>query len=131
MVKRKQQGAVAIVEDDAALRRSIQDLLDSYGIRAHGFPSAEEFLQSSLAERIRCLILDYRLPGMTGLQLQQSLQAAGRTLPVIFVTAEEEVIPELQAATAQGGALAVLRKPFNSEELVKWVRVALGGRRKH
>jgi FixJ family two-component response regulator len=131
MVKRKQPGAVAVVEDDAALRRSIQDLLDSYGIRAHGFPSAEEFLQSSHAVRVRCLILDYHLPGMSGLQLQQSLHAAGRAIPVIFVSAQEQVVLELQAATAQGGALAVLHKPFKSEELLKWVRVALGGRHKH
>jgi FixJ family two-component response regulator len=131
MVKRKQQGAVAVVEDDAALRRSIQDLLESYGMRAHGFSNAEEFLQSSHADRVRCLILDYRLPGMSGLELQRSLQAAGRAIPVIFVTAEEQVVLELQAATDPSGTLAVLHKPFKSEELVKWVRVGLGARRKH
>lgn len=130
MAKRKEQWFVAIVEDDTALRTAIRELLDSYGLANGAFASAEEFLQSARGLRARCLILDYRLPGMNGLELQRALQAAGRSIPIIFISADEQLVPKQRATLADDGAFAVLRKPFDPEQLVKLVQAALQTRRK-
>lgn len=130
MAKRKERGFVAIVEDDEALRTAMRDLLGSCGLRTDAFTSAEEFLQSARALQARCLILDYRLPGMNGLELQHRLQAEGRSIPVILVSAEDQVVLKLRASTGEHGLLAVLRKPFEPEELLKLVQGALRGLRK-
>src|ERR1700738_5213476 len=87
MAKRKRQFFVAIVDDDAGVRAALEDLLNSSGLRTRSFPSAEAFLQSVGGAEPACLILDYRLPGMSGLELHRELQAKGRAIPVIFATA--------------------------------------------
>jgi FixJ family two-component response regulator len=117
---RKRQFLVAIVDDDAGVRAAIQNLLESNGFRCWGFSSAEQFLRSRQGTRAACLILDVRLLGMSGLQLHSALQAKGLTIPVIFVTAEDDAKKQL----SQAPALAVLRKPFDSEELIRLVRLA-------
>jgi FixJ family two-component response regulator len=118
MAKRKRQLFVAIVDDDAGVRVAVEDLLNSVGLRTRGFSSAEEFLRSAHCATTGCLILDFRLPGMNGLELQQEL-------PVIFATAEANISPLVAT-----GALAVLRKPFNPEELSRLVKTALEGPRR-
>jgi FixJ family two-component response regulator len=124
MGKRKRQ-VVAVVDDDAGMRAAIDDLLNSTGLHTRSFSSAEEFLRSAQAAETGCLILDFRLPGMNGLELHRELQARGLAIPVIFVTAETSV-----AGMAEAGAMAVLRKPFDPEELSRLVKAALETRRK-
>ena len=121
---RKCQFLVAIVDDDAGVRAAIQSLLESNGFRCCGFSSAEQFLRSRQGTKAGCLILDLRLLGMSGLQLHRALQAKGLTMPVIFVTAEDDAKKQL----SQAPALAVLHKPFDSEELVRLVRLAAEAR---
>jgi FixJ family two-component response regulator len=130
MAKRKRQFFVAIVDDDAGVRTAIEDLLNSNGLRTRSFPSAEAFLQSRNGGDPDCLILDYRLPGMSGLELQRKLQAKGRAIPVIFVTADDEAFGLLQSPVVKAGALAVLRKPFDSEELPRLVKSAVQAHRR-
>ena len=130
MAKRKRQFYVAIVDDDAEVRAAIEDLLSSNGLRTRSFPSAEAFLQSKDGGEPGCLILDYRLPGMNGLELQRELHAKGRAIPVIFVTAEDEAFRLLQSPAVKAGAVAVLRKPFDSEELPRLVKAAVQAQRR-
>jgi FixJ family two-component response regulator len=132
MAKRKRQFFVAIVDDDAGVRAAIEDLLNSSGLRTRSFPSAEAFLQSRDGgePRCGCLILDYRLPGMNGLELQRELLAKGLAIPVIFATAEEEAFRLLQSPVVKAAAVAVLRKPFDSEELQRLVKVAVQAQRR-
>jgi FixJ family two-component response regulator len=127
MAKRKRTTFVAIVDDDAGLRAAIEALLNANGFRARSFPSAEAFLQCVGGTEAVCLILDSRLPGMSGLELQRELQAQGRAIPIIFATADNEAFRLLQS---EAGALAVLRKPFDPEELPRLVKVAVEARRK-
>jgi FixJ family two-component response regulator len=121
---RKRQFLVAVVDDDAGVRAAIQNLLESNGFRCWGFSSAEQFLRSRQRTKAGCLILDLRLLGMSGLQLYRALQGKGQTIPVIFVTAEDDAKKQL----SQAPAVAVLDKPFDSEELVRLVRLAAGAR---
>jgi FixJ family two-component response regulator len=130
MAKRKRQFFVAIVDDDAGVRAAIEDLLNSNGLRTRSFPSAEAFLQSRDGGEPGCLILDYHLPGMNGLELQRELQAKGRTIPIIFATAEDEAFRLLQSPAVKAGVLAVLRKPFDSEELPRLVKIAAAAKRR-
>jgi two-component system response regulator TtrR len=120
MATRKRQFFVAIVDDDTGLRRAVEDLLSSNGFRSRGFSSAEQFLRSRQGRQAGCLILDVRLSGMSGLQLHRALQAKGLTIPVIFITAEDDTSGQL----SQADALAILGKPFDPEELLRLVRVA-------
>jgi two-component system response regulator FixJ len=128
MAKRKRTTLVAIVDDDAGLRAAIEALLNSNGFRARSFPSAEAFLQCVGGAEVGCLILDYRLPGMSGLELQRELQAQGRVIPIIFATADND--DACRMLQSEAGALAVLHKPFDPEELTRLVTVALEGRRR-
>src|SRR6266404_3080984 len=91
---------VAIVDDDVAVRRSTQRLLRSSGLPVEAFESAEEFLMSGQAEETACLILDLRMPGMNGLQLQQRLAEASDPVPIIFLTAHSSADEERQALQA-------------------------------
>jgi FixJ family two-component response regulator len=125
MAKRKRQLFAAIVDDDAGMRAAIENLLNSAGLRTRSFASAEEFLRSAQAGKAGCLILDLRLPGMSGLELQRELQAKGLAIPVIFATAEADV-----TQVAGTGAMAVLRKPFDPDELSRLVTAALETRRR-
>src|ERR1700738_639780 len=119
MGKRKRQLLVAIVDDDSGMRAAIENLLNSTGLRTPGFASAEEFLRSAQGGKAGCLILDLRLPGMSGLELERELQAKGVAIPVIFVTAEADV-----TQLSGTGAVAGLRKPFDPDELSRLVTAA-------
>ena len=123
--RRKPSFFVAVVDDDAGVRAALLSLLNSSGIRTRGFASAEAFLQLKDTAAVACLILDMRLPGMSGLELQRQLRAGGSNVPAIFVTAEDDAGGRLRAQVTRAGALAVLRKPFDSEELTNLVQVAL------
>jgi len=116
---------IAIVDDDSSLRESTQLLLRSAGYRAEVFASAREFLDSSRLAETACLILDVRMPGMDGLELQRSLNEAQRQIPIIFITARATENEEQRARKA--GAVDFLRKPVNDEQLLNAIQTALKG----
>src|ERR1700757_1362035 len=82
---------VFIIDDDAAVRESIQDLLDSYGLHSESFGTAEEFLQCKRPDGPSCLVLDVRLPGVSGLDFQRRLVEAGFQIPIIFITGHGDI----------------------------------------
>ena len=114
---------VSIVDDDVSVRRSTRRLLRSSGFRAEAFASAEEFLDSESAGATACLILDLRMPGMNGLELQRRLAQNGNPLPVIFLSAHASEEDERSALRA--GAVRFLRKPISKEALLSAIRDAL------
>jgi FixJ family two-component response regulator len=115
---------ISIVDDDESFRNSLNNLIRSVGFCAQGFSSAEAFLNSSQRHDTACLILDVRMPGMDGLELQHHLSAAGERIPIIFITAHADDEQERRAMEA--GAVGFLYKPFSQESLLQAVRSALG-----
>lgn len=116
---------VVIVDDDESVRRAIQGVLESVGFNASSFASAEEFLSSDAVDRAACLIVDLKMPGMSGVELQQRLVKQGRQIPIIFVSAYGEEKVRTRALSA--GAIGFLDKPFNDETLIDIVMRAIGG----
>ena len=119
---------VFIVDDDASVRRSIQDLVSSVALRAEAFATPQEFLESKRADSSGCLVLDVRLPGMSGLDCQRRLAEAGVTLPIIFITGHGDVPMTVRAM--KSGAVEFLTKPFRPQELLDAVQQALDRSRK-
>ncbi len=115
---------ICVVDDDVSVVEGLVSLLESVGYAAVGFGSAEEFLNSSQVGHTACLILDVRMPGMGGLELQRRLLGAADHTPIIFVTAHGG--SEMAAETLRLGAAAFLAKPFSQESLLKAVDSALG-----
>lgn len=115
---------ISIVDDDESVRESIRSLLRSVGLRADGFASAEEFLISEAVNESACLILDVRMPGMSGLELQAQLVAADHKIPVIFITAHASDT-EARTRALQAGAVDFLFKPFKEEVLLNHVYGAI------
>jgi len=116
-------GFVSIVDDDELMRGALQGLLKEAGLPARAFPSAEEFLNSAALNRSSCLIVDVRLPGMSGLDLQRQLVAAHSELPMVFISAHDDPVARRQALA--DGALAFLRKPFSEKALIDTIRSGL------
>ena len=114
---------ISIVDDDAALRNSLDDLIQSIGFRTQGFASAEAFVSSNQARDTACLILDVRMPGMSGLDLQRQMVATNWRIPIIFVTSHAN--DDARARALKAGAVAFLYKPFREEELVNAIDAAL------
>jgi FixJ family two-component response regulator len=107
---------IAIVDDDDSLRTSLANLIRSVGFEPRGFASAEAFLGSKIARHTACLILDVRLAGMNGLDLQRHMVAANWRIPIVFVTSHAD--DDLRARALGAGALGFLYKPFREEELL-------------
>jgi FixJ family two-component response regulator len=105
---------------------STRFLVRSFGLRAEAFLSAQEFQDSGLVQETTCLILDLRMPGMDGLELQRNLASANRRIPIIFVSARANDDERTQAIT--GGAVDFLRKPFSEEALFNAIQLALSQR---
>jgi FixJ family two-component response regulator len=114
---------ISIVDDDDSVRESLSSLVRSAGFGAMVFASAEEFLNSAHLRDTACLILDLRMPGMSGLELQSRLSAAEYRIPIIFITAQRDEGDRTQALKA--GAVDFLHKPFSENALLKAVDVAL------
>jgi FixJ family two-component response regulator len=114
---------IGIVEDDASFRRALERLLRASGFEAHTFASAEEFLESALPESHACLILDLDLPGMSGFELVDHLNASATPRPVIFITAQEE--DSLRERASLIPNTAYLHKPFVGSVLLETMRVLL------
>jgi FixJ family two-component response regulator len=117
---------ISIVDDDESVREGLSGLLRSFGFTANAFASAEEFLNSEQPKRADCLILDMRMPGMSGIELQRHLVANRYEIPVIFITAHED--EGMRARALGGGAGALLIKPFSEEALMNAIHAALGAR---
>lgn len=113
---------VLVVDDDESVRRALQRLLRSNGFQVVTFESAEDFLQSGLVQGEVCLILDIRLPGISGLDLYDNLASSGVTYPVIFMTAHDN--PQWQEMAEKAGAVAYLRKPFDEQSLLSALGLA-------
>ncbi len=114
---------IAVVDDDASVRRSVGRLLNAYGFAAVDYASAEAFLLSDPKLNIDCLVLDIDLGGISGIELQQRLDATRTNLPVIFVTALEDEV--LRRKAQQAGCVAYLRKPFAGSVLIAAIKKAL------
>lgn len=115
---------VAVVDDDASLRRSLGRLLNAYGFLAMEYASAEAFLARERETAIHCLVLDIDLGGMSGIDLQRRLKAEGTNLPVIFITALETA--SVKAEAEKVGCVACLQKQFSGATLVAAINKALG-----
>jgi FixJ family two-component response regulator len=114
---------VLVIDDDAALRDSVARLLRSLGLDAQLFASISEFLGSDPPDGPTCLVLDVRLPGKSGLDLQRELAAANRELPIIFITGHGDIPMSVQAM--KGGAIEFLTKPFRDQELLDAIQLGL------
>jgi len=116
-------GLIAIVDDDRLIRRSLERLLRSAGLKTKSFESAEDYLDDGNHNGICCIILDIGLPGMSGFELRRRLAAKPNRLPVVFISAHDE--PEMANKAAQAGAIAFLRKPFEDDALLNAVRTGV------
>ena len=114
---------VFIVDDDRGLRQAIQDLVESVGLRAESFASGEDFLRAKRMNRPSCLVLDVRLPQMSGLDFQQRLTEAGIQIPIIFITAHGDIPMSVRAL--KSGASEFLTKPFRDQDLLDAIHQAL------
>src|SRR6201993_1769563 len=114
---------VLVVDDDIDLRNSLARLLRSVGLNAKLFASVSDFLKSEPPEGPSCLVLDVRLPGQSGLEFQRELVAAGRELPIIFITGHGDIPMSVQAM--KGGAIEFLTKPLRDQELLDAIQLGL------
>jgi FixJ family two-component response regulator len=120
---------IQIVDDDPAVAKALKRLLNSWGMQVRTFASGEEFLSYlRRSQDVDCSVIDVKMPGMTGLEVQQHMNLAGIDVPVILMTAHEAEGAEEQALRA--GAVGFLRKPFKDEALVELIRNAVQRRRK-
>ena len=117
--------AVAIVDDDVSVRRSVANLLLSLGFQVESFASAEEFLCSAHWGNTGCLVLDLRMPAMGGLELLAELASRGRRVPAVILTAHGD--DDARERATRSGAVAFIDKPFRSGALIEAVRSALCG----
>ena len=114
---------VFVIDDDPGVRKSLSDLISSIGLKARTFASAREFLQEKRPESQACLVLDVRLPGLGGLDLQRELAKTETPLPIIFITGHGDVPMTVRAM--RGGAVDFLTKPFRDQDLLDAVQQAL------
>ena len=114
---------IAIVDDDQSVQNTLQDLIESEGLSARCFGSAEKFLESGEQHNAACLIADIRMPGMSGLELQTKLKAERCRIPIIFITAHGDAKMRVQAMC--DGAVEFLTKPFDNAVLLQTVQAAL------
>jgi FixJ family two-component response regulator len=113
---------VFVVDDDSSVCEALKDLIESVGLAVRNFASAEEFLQSWNSTMAGCLVLDVRLPGITGMELQSKMADAGQTIPIIIMTAHGD-IPMVRKAL-KTGAVEFLTKPFHDDELLQAIEQA-------
>jgi FixJ family two-component response regulator len=114
---------IAVVDDDEGFRDALQLFLRTFAFQVEAFASGEEFLRSNRLGAVGCVILDLAMPEMSGLEVQEQLAARSSRIPIVFVTAHRDEYLRQRASAA--GALAVLRKPVDHEEIIRLVREAL------
>jgi len=120
---------ISIVDDDESMRCAVKSLVTSLGFAACTFASAEEFLQSPRLDDTACLITDLQMPGLSGIELQKSLLAQDRHIPIIFMTAFPE--ERIRTRAMEAGALGFLSKPFESQTLITLIDKAIATSRKN
>jgi FixJ family two-component response regulator len=113
---------IAVIDDDESVRESVVGLIESVGYDAVFFDSAEEFLSSANLDQVNCLIVDVRLPGISGLELYSRMQASTRATRIIFITAH--IDEPARAWAMEAGAVAFLYKPFQAKALLAALHVA-------
>ena len=116
-------GTIAVVDDDLSVRRGLERLLRSRGFQVQTFASAVEFLTAPVTEDVDCLVLDVRMPGPSGFDLQDALRAADREIPIVFISGHGDVATVARAMSA--GAVEFLAKPFDDKKLFEAVARAL------
>ena len=116
-------GVVFVVDDDAAMRRSLESLVRSVGLRVEGFASARDFLRCTPPSLPGCLVLDVRLPGLSGLDLQTRMAQADLDIPIVFITAHGDIPMTVRAM--RGGAVEFLTKPFRDQDLLDAIHLGL------
>lgn len=121
--KKENPPLICVIDDDESIREALQSLLKSFGFRTTIFAAAEDFLNSGKLYELDCLILDVRMPGMNGLELQRKLVAGNSRVPIIFISAHSELDEKERALAA--GAIDFLYKPFSEEALLDAVGAAL------
>lgn len=119
---------VFIIDDDVSMRRALTNLFQSVGLAVQAFGSAPELLKNELPEVASCLVLDIRLPGLSGLDLQAELASANVRIPIIFITGHGDIPMTVRAM--KGGAVDFLTKPFRDQDLLDAVMTAIGRDRK-
>ena len=119
----KHKPRIAVVDDDQSVREALENLINSVGFEVRLFASAEDFLDSDAPANTDCAVLDLRLPGISGLELQRRLAANGQSTPVIIITAQGDDKSHAEAVAA--GAIAFLNKPFKEEVLLAAIDSAL------
>ena len=120
---KSESGTVMVVDDDPALRNAMRILLKSVGLDSRLFASAQEFLESYQPSQIGCLVLDIRMPGMSGLELQEQLNKRGAVIPVIFMSGHGDIPMAVEAM--QHGAFDFLQKPFRDQDLLDRIQRAI------
>ena len=115
---------ISVIDDDASVREALEAFLRSAGFRTQSFASAEQFLDSGRLEDTACLILDVRMPGMSGVELQERLIAAGSAVPIIFISAHSD--EDARARALERGAVEFFRKPFPDDALLGAIARAVG-----
>ena len=124
----EERAVVFVIDDDSSMRMALEDLVRSVGLEVRGFASPQEFMASKLPNAPGCVVLDVRLPGMSGLTFQKELAKAGPKLPVIFVTGHGDIPMSVKAMKA--GAVEFLTKPFHDQDLLDAIQTALEQDRK-
>jgi RNA polymerase sigma factor (sigma-70 family) len=120
---RNADAVVIIIEDDASMREAIMTLIETVGLNGHMYASGQEFLQHAPPDGPSCLVLDVRLPGLSGLNLQRELAVRGMDIPIIFITGHGDIPMSVQAMKA--GAVEFLTKPFRDQDLLDAIEQAL------
>lgn len=119
----EERAIVYVIDDDASMREALEDLVSSVGLQVRLFASPKEFLESQHSDAPACLVLDVRLPGISGLAFQQELGRLGLDLPVIFITGHGDIPMSVRAMKA--GAVEFLTKPFHDQELLDAIHTAI------
>jgi FixJ family two-component response regulator len=123
MATAQEQPIVVVIDDDASIRKALENLLRSVGLDVELFKSPQEFLQSNRPDRPGCIVLDVRFPGRSGLDMQREISSANTSLPIIFITGYGDIPMSVRAMKA--GAVEFLTKPFRDQDLLDAVGVAL------
>jgi len=124
----ERETTIFVVDDDPSVRRGLERLLRTAGYRVETYSSAEQFLETGRADGPGCLLLDVRMPGQGGLDVQQVMADRGSLMPIVFITGHGDVPTVVRAM--KGGAVDFLLKPFDDEELLGAVNQALTGKRR-
>jgi FixJ family two-component response regulator len=125
----KEQTTIYVIDDDESVRKAFKRLLRSVNFEAETFASAEEFLKSQKPNKNSCIIIDIRMPGLTGFDLQRQLMAQGSRTPIIVISASDDA--QIREQARELGAVAFFRKPIDDQALLDAITWAISGSRKN